>query len=200
MKGSSLLLLIGWLVLIAGGVGLNRISPLRPARVEPVWVAARDLPANTYVSPEDLETPEGLAEARNLPPLDRLVGKYLWEDTIAGAEVKPSDLHDRPKVTDTAVTFIYPLAQAEIGLAEVLAPGDIVSICVIGETEGDALCSGSLGVIAIHFGNGPEERWLLLDVASQEAELGRVLSAQQHFVLRIVPTEAGKPEPSGEDK
>jgi hypothetical protein len=200
VKASSLLVWIGWLVLVAGGIALNRLSPFRPVAVEPFWVAARDLPANTHLSAEDLKKPEGLADTRNLTPLDGLVGKYLWEDRTAGSQVKPSDLHDRPQVPDAAVTFIYPLAQAEIGLAEVLAPGDLVSICMIGEADGDALCSGPLGVIVIHLENGMEERWLLLDVAGQEAELGRVLSAQHHFVLGLVQTEVDNPEPSGENK
>jgi hypothetical protein len=192
--------LIGWLVLIAGGIALNRLSPFRPVAAEPFWVAARDLPANTHLTAADLKAPQGLADARNLPPLDGLVGKYLWEDVAAGAEVKTPDLHDRPAVPDTAVTFIYPLAQAEIGLAEVLAPGDRVSVCAIGEMDDAPSCSGPLGVIAIRLGKGVEERWLLLDVAGQETELGRVLGAQQHFVLRLVPTEASNPESAGEDQ
>lgn len=190
MKRSSLLLLLGWLVLIAGGISINRLSPLRALGAEPAWVAAWDLPANTHLSAEDLKKPEGLADTRNLPPLDGLVGKYLWEDRTADAPVKPSDLHDRPQVPDAAVTFIYPLAQAEIGLAEVLVPGDKVSLCAIGEMDGNSPCSGPLSVIAIHNGKVPEERWLLLNVASHEAELGRVLGAQQHFVLRLVPAAA----------
>lgn len=193
MKRSSLLLLIGWLVLIAGGISINRHSPLRPVRVAPVWVAAQDLPANTYLSAENLKTSEGLVDARNLPPLDGLVGKYLWENTAAGTEVNSSDLHDQPKVPGTAVTFMYPVAQTEIGLAEVLTPGDWVSICVIGERDDDHPCSGPLAVIAIHIGTGPEESWLLLNVAGQEAALGRVLGAQQHFLLRLVPTKTGGP-------
>ena len=200
MKGSSLLRMLVWLALIAGGISINRLSPLRPAGAEPVWVASRDLPANTQLSAEDLKMPDGLADTQRLPPLDGLVGKYLLEDTVAGADVKTSELHDRPKIPDTAVTFIYPLAPAEIGLAEVLAPGDTVSICAIDEMNGDALCSGHLSVIAIHFGNSPEEHWLLLDVAGQEAELGQVLRAPEHFMLGLVQTEAGNPEPSGEVK
>jgi hypothetical protein len=197
MKGRSLLFFIGWLALIAGGVWFNRLSPLRPAAADPVWVASRDLPPNTYLSAEDLKPPQGLSDTRNLPSLDGLVGKYIWKDTVAGAEVKSSDLRDRPKVPDTAVTFVYPLVQAEIGLTEMLAPGDRVNVCMIGEIGGDSPCAGPLGVIAIHRGKDPGERWLLLDVAGQEAELGRVLNTQHHFVLRLVSATAGKPEPSG---
>ncbi len=185
-------------MLVAGGIALNRLSPFRPVAVEPFWVAARDLPANTHLSAEDLKKPVELADERNLPPIDGLVGKYLWEDRTAGSQVKPSDLHDGPQVSDSVVTFIYPLTPAEVGLAEVLAPGDLVSICAIGKTDGDALCSEPLGVIAIHFENGTEEGWLLLDIAGQEALLERVLSTQ-HFVLGRVQTETGNPEASGED-
>lgn len=200
VKRNFLLLLIGWLLMIAGGVFINHYSPLRPVTVKPVWLAARDLPANTHLSAEDLKTPEGLTDTSGLPPLDGLVGKYLWEDTPAGADVHVSALRDRPSIPDTAVTFLYSLDQAEIGLAEVLAPGDWVSVCVVGETESDQPCSGPVGVITISMGVNPEERWLLLDVAGQEAELGLILAAQQHFVVRLAPTNAANPGPPGEDQ
>lgn len=197
MKGANLLLFAGWLVLIAAGVVVNRLSPLRPERVEPVWVAAHDLPANTFLSAQDLRVPDGLVDESGLPALEELVGKYLWLDRQAGERVESSDLRSRPKIPDSAVTFVYPLGQAQAVLADLLAPGDRVRVCALEEADGAEDCTGLLGVLATHAGTAPEERWLLLDVAGQEAGLGRILGAPQHFVLRMGRTSPGESEPGG---
>lgn len=199
MKGVNILLFAGWLVLIAAGVLVNRVSPLRPERVDAVWVAFRDLPANTLLSTQDLMKPDGLIDESDLPPLEELLGKYLWVDRQAGEKVESSDLNGRPKIPDSAVTFVYSLDPAQAVLADLLAPGDRVRVCALDGVDGAGDCTGPLDVLATHAGTAPEERWLLLDVAGQEAGLGRILDAPQHFMLRIGNTSPGESEPGGGD-
>jgi hypothetical protein len=199
VKGVNILLFAGWLVLIAAGVLVNRVSPLRPERVDAVWIAARDLPANTRLSTQDLMKPDGLIDESDLPPLEELLGKYLWVNRQAGEKVESADLNARPKIPDSAVTFVYSLDQAQAVLSDLLAPGDRVRVCPVDGAGGAGDCSGPLDVLATHAGATPEERWLLLDVAGQEAALREILDAPQHFILRIGKTSPGKSEPGGGD-
>jgi hypothetical protein len=199
LKGVNILLIAGWFLLIAAGVVVNRLSSLRPERVEPVWVAARDLPVNTRLSAQDLMKPDGLFDESNLPPLEELSGKYLWVGRQAGEKVESADINSRPKIPDSAITFVYSLDQTQVVLADLLAPGDQVRICALDGADGAGDCTGPLDVLATHAGATPEERWLLLDVASQEAGLGAILDASQHFVLRIGKTSPAETEPGGGD-
>lgn len=154
------------LAAVAAGVAilatLSVLAPPPPDTVT-VVVAARDLPAGTRLSAEDLqerEHPVGLVPRGAFASTTGLVGRLLATGTSSGAPLDRSDLVEAQRARPGRM--LVPFRLQDAGVAGLLRVGDLVSVVAVDDGGAPTVLAKRVRVAALP--NSEEETLIVVDV------------------------------------
>jgi hypothetical protein len=207
----TLLLLFVWALIILTAFSIRFWLSYKPSALQHAWHAARQLPEDHQLRPDDLEKPNAETDASSLPPLNTLVGYHLVAAKNAGDVVEPKSITPLPAlgpVGEDESYVLYTLNEEELATADLLKRGDYVQPCSVqppsdqpraakAQRNGAVMCSGVwLEVAAVHRKSGlaPLD-WIVLKV--RRAEITKALSLATATSRRLVigSTKGAAPAP-----
>ncbi|WP_251043487.1 RcpC/CpaB family pilus assembly protein [Arthrobacter sp. ISL-48] len=194
-------LAVALLLCLAAGITVHQLTPA-PAATVTAWAAARDLPAGTAVTAQDLEgvhVPPGLMTDGAIRDGSEVTGKQLAAPLRKGQLVTDAQFLGPGLLTGTPPgTAAVPLRMADPSSIQLVSPGQLVNVVLTGangyeqQSPSEVLAS-AVPVLWTSGQGGKTGQWLntgetdgLIVVASDSAQAARLAGASTKGKLFFV--------------